>query len=54
MPDRFKTARVNVNIGAKGDVLVLAGESRLILQDANRQWLLDHPPPPRELGETPQ
>ena len=50
-PERFKTPGTNVNIGTKGDVFVFTEEQRHILMDYNRQWLLDHPPPPRELGE---
>jgi len=43
MPDRFKTAGVNVNIGAKGDLFILTEEQRHKLMEYNRQWLLTAP-----------
>jgi hypothetical protein len=39
-PDRFKTAGVNVNIAARGDVFTLTEEQRAELKAINRQWLL--------------
>jgi hypothetical protein len=36
-PDKFRTARVNVNIGTKGDVFVLTEEQRHELQEINRR-----------------
>jgi hypothetical protein len=44
--DKFKTASVNVNIGARGDVFILTEEQRKELQAINRAWLLNHPIPP--------
>ena len=38
-PDRFKTAGVNVNIGAKGDIFVLTEEQRHELQEIHRRSL---------------
>ena len=51
-PDQFKTAGVNVNIGAKGDIFVLTEEQRKELQAINREYLLTHPPPALGEGET--
>jgi hypothetical protein len=42
-PDTFKTAGVQVNIGAKGDLFVLTEEQRKELQRVNRDWLLTAP-----------
>jgi hypothetical protein len=42
-PDTFKTAGVQVNIAAKGDLFVLTEEQRLELQRVNRDWLLNSP-----------
>ena len=42
-PDRFKTAGVNVNVGARGDVFVLTEDQRHELRNINRQWLLESP-----------
>lgn len=42
-PDRFKTAGVNVNVGARGDVFVLTEDQRHELRAINRQWLLESP-----------
>jgi len=44
-PDRFKTAGVQVNIGAKGDIFVLTEDQRHELQAINREWLLSSPSP---------
>jgi hypothetical protein len=49
-PDTFKTAGVNVNIGARNNVLVLTEEMRHRLIEYNRQWLLD---PTTMAKETP-
>ena len=38
-PDTFKTAGVQVNIGAKGDLFVFTEEQRLELQRVDREWL---------------
>jgi hypothetical protein len=40
---RFKTAGVQVNIGAKGDIFVLSEEQRHELQAINREFLLSSP-----------
>jgi hypothetical protein len=40
-PAHFKTAGVNVNIGARSNVMVLTEEQRHRLMDYNREWLLD-------------
>jgi len=47
-PDVFKTAGVNVNIGAKGDVFVLTEEQRHELQAINREYLTTSRLPTRE------
>jgi len=44
-PDTFKTAGVNVNIGAKGDIFVLSEEQRDKLIEINREFLLTSPLP---------
>jgi hypothetical protein len=51
-PDTFKTAGVNVNIGARGDVFVLTEEQRHELQRINKEYLLTAPLPTREGEET--
>jgi hypothetical protein len=42
-PDQFKTAGVNLNLGAKGDVFLLTEEQRMELQAINRQRILSTP-----------
>jgi hypothetical protein len=42
-PDRFKTAGVNVNLAARGDVFLLTEEQRHELRNINREWLLNSP-----------
>jgi hypothetical protein len=46
-PDQFKTAGVNVNIGAKSDVFILTEEQRYELQRINKEYLLTSPLPTR-------
>jgi hypothetical protein len=41
--DTFKTAGVQVNIGAKGDILVLTEDQRHELMEVNRQRVLALP-----------
>ena len=44
-PETFKSAGVNVNIGACNNILVLSEEQRHRLMAYNRQWLLEFPHP---------
>jgi hypothetical protein len=46
-PDQFKTAGVNVNIGAKGDVFLLTEDQRHELQRINKEYLMNSPLPVR-------
>jgi hypothetical protein len=40
-PDRFRSAGVNINLAARGDVFLLTEEQRHELRALNRAWLLD-------------
>jgi hypothetical protein len=53
-PDRFKTAGVNVNVGARGDVFVLTEDQRHELRSINRQFLLDSPVIDAEFEKLPE